>query len=186
MKRRLFIAAASALGGLGLTGCATPQIGDFAGQTPLLDLRRYFNGTVDAFGVFSDRSGKVLKRFTVVMQCGWQGEPGQEVGVLDEDFSYSDGTTQKRIWRLQRQPGTGGQGRYSGRADDVVGVARGEEQGNAFFWSYTLSLPVDGRIIEVRFDDWMYLMNDKVMLNKAAMSKWGVHLGEVTLTFIKR
>jgi hypothetical protein len=38
----------------------------------------------------------------------------------------------------------------------------------------------------VQFDDWMYLMNDKVMLNKAAMSKWGVNLGEVTLSFVKR
>jgi hypothetical protein len=49
-----------------------------------------------------------------------------------------------------------------------------------------LSLPVDGRVIEVRFDDWMYLMNDRVMLNKATMSKWGVRLGEVTLSFTKR
>jgi hypothetical protein len=47
-------------------------------------------------------------------------------------------------------------------------------------------LPVDGNIINVQFDDWMYLMNDKVMLNKASMSKWGVGLGEVTLSFVKR
>lgn len=186
MKRRLFIAGASALGGTVLTGCASQHISDYSGQTPLLDLRRYFNGTVDAYGVFTDRSGKVVKRFTVLMQCSWQGEAGQEEGVLDEDFLYSDGTKQKRIWRLKRQPGVSGQGRYSGRADDVVGQASGEEQGNAFNWAYILNLPVDGRVIEVRFDDWMYLMNDRVMLNKASMSKWGVHLGEVTLSFTKR
>jgi hypothetical protein len=29
-------------------------------------------------------------------------------------------------------------------------------------------------------------MNDRVMLNKAVMSKWGVRLGEVTLSFSKR
>jgi hypothetical protein len=186
MKRRLFISSASVLGGTVLTGCASQQISDYSGQTPLLDLRRYFNGTVDAYGVFTDRSDKVIKRFTVLMQCSWQGAPGQEEGVLDEDFLYSDGTKQKRIWRLKRQPGVSGQGRYSGRADDVVGEASGEEQGNAFYWSYHLSLPADGRIIEVRFDDWMYLMNDRVMLNKASMSKWGVHLGDVTLSFSKR
>jgi len=45
---------------------------------------------------------------------------------------------------------------------------------------------VDGRVIEVRFDDWMYLMSERVMLNKATMSKWGVRLGEVTLSFTKR
>lgn len=186
MKRRLLLAGTAALGAASLSGCASPRIGDYVGQTPSLDLRRYFNGTIDAYGVFTDRAGKVVKRFTVVMQCSWQGDAGREEGVLDEDFVYSDGTTQKRIWRLKREPGTGGQGRYSGRADDVVGEAVGEEQGNAFYWAYTLSLPVDGRIIEVRFDDWMYLMNDRVMLNRATMSKWGVTLGEVTLSFSKR
>jgi hypothetical protein len=32
----------------------------------------------------------------------------------------------------------------------------------------------------------MYLMIDRIMLNKATMSKWGVRLGEVTLSFSKR
>jgi hypothetical protein len=49
-----------------------------------------------------------------------------------------------------------------------------------------LALPVDGRVWEVQFEDWMYLMNDRVMLNKAVMSKWGFRLGEVTLSFSKR
>ena len=68
----------------------------------------------------------------------------------------------------------------------MVGEARGETRGNTFHWTYTLNLPVGGRLFEVQFDDWMYLMTDKVMLNKAAMSKFGVRLGEVTLSFVKR
>ena len=76
--------------------------------------------------------------------------------------------------------------RWSGTAGDVLGTASGEEKGNAFRWGYTLKLPVEGRTIEVQFDDWMYLMNAKVMLNKAQMSKFGFRLGEVTLSFVKR
>ena len=49
-----------------------------------------------------------------------------------------------------------------------------------------MALPVDGKVYQVQFDDWMYLMTDKVMLNKATMSKFGVRLGEVTLSFTKR
>ena len=165
-----------------LAGCASPQVSDYAAEKPVLDLRQYFKGTVDAYGVFTDRSGRVVKRFTVVMTCSWQGPPGQETGVLDEVFSYSDGTTDRRIWTLRRSP----DGRYTGTAADVLGEAFGEEKGNAFRWGYTLKLPVDGKIVEVQFDDWMYLMSDKVMLNKAAMSKFGIRLGEVTLTFVKR
>ena len=177
MKRRLVLAAGVAGAGL-LTGCAGPQITDYASEKPLLDLRQYFNGTLDAYGVFTDRSGQVVKRFTVVMNCTWNGADG----VLDEDFIYSDGEKQKRIWRMKYL----GEGRYSGTADDVIGTALGQTSGNAFRWGYTLALPVDGRVFEVQFDDWMYLMDDRVMLNKAVMSKFGIYLGEVQLTFIKR
>jgi len=175
MKRRIVLAAALALT---LAGCAGPRVDDYAAEKPVLDLKRYFNGTLDAYGIFTDRSGKVVKRFTVVMQGSWNGDDG----VLDEDFVYSDGTKEKRIWRLKRLP----DGRYTGTADDVVGQAQGQARGNAFNWTYTLALPVDGRVWHVDFDDWMYLMDDRVMLNTAVMSKWGVKLGEVTLSFVKR
>jgi hypothetical protein len=175
-------AAALALSVSVLAGCAGPQISDYAAEKPVLDMRQYFSGTIDAYGVFTDRSGKVVKRFTVVMTCNWQGPPGAETGVLDEVFTYSDGTTDRRVWTLKRLP----DGKYTGTAADVAGQALGEEKGNTFRWGYTLKLPVDGRVIEVQFDDWMYLMNEKVMLNKAVMSKFGFKLGEVTLSFVKR
>ncbi len=176
LNRRVLLAtvASAAL----LAGCGSQQINDYATEKPVLELRDYFNGTLDAYGVFTDRSGKVIKRFTVVMKGTWTGDEG----VLDEDFSYSDGTVQKRIWRLKRLAN----GKYTGVADDVVGTADGQQSGNAFNWTYTMALPVDGKVYEVQFDDWMYLMNDKVMLNKATMSKFGFRLGEVTLSFTKR
>ena len=180
MKRRHLLGALGAAAStvLGLSGCASQKIENYALETPVFDLQAYFNGTLDAYGVFTDRSGTVVKRFTVLMQCEWRGDEG----VLDEDFTYSDGTRQKRIWRLKKLAN----GRFSGRADDVVGEALGESRGNAFHWAYTLSLPVEGRVFEVQFDDWMYLMNDRVMLNKATMRKLGLRLGEVTLSFAKR
>jgi hypothetical protein len=161
-----------------LVGCSSQQINDYANEVPVLELRDFFNGTLDAYGVFTDRSGKVIRRFSVLMKCSWQGDEGQ----LDEDFNYADGTRQKRIWHLQRLA----DGRYIGRAADVVGDATGQQRGNAFNWQYTMALPVDGKVYEVQFDDWMYLINDRVMLNRASMSKFGVRLGEVTLSFTKR
>ncbi|MDO9194898.1 DUF3833 domain-containing protein, partial [Rhodoferax sp.] len=170
MKRRILLASAITAATVLLSACSTQKIDSYAAEKPVLDLQQYFNGTLDAYGVFTDRSGAVVKRFTVVMVCTWTGDDG----VLDEDFSYSDGTKQKRIWRLKKLP----DGRYTGTADDVVGTAQGQSRGNAFYWTYSLNLPVDGRVYEVQFDDWMYLMTDKVMLNKATMGKFGVRLGE--------
>ena len=93
MKRRLVILTAAISSALAMSGCSTPKVTDYAAQKPVLELRDYFNGTLDAYGVFTDRSGQVVKRFTVVMECSWQGDQG----VLDEVFSYSDGTTQRRV-----------------------------------------------------------------------------------------
>ncbi len=164
--------------GLGLTGCASaPTPADYAQERPVLQLREYFNGPLTAHGVFTDRSGRVIKRFTVQLVGRWQGDQG----VLEEDFIYSDGTQQRRVWRLTDL----GQGRYTGRADDVVGQALGEAAGNALKWAYTLRLPVDGRVYDVQFEDWMYLMDERTLLNKAVMSKFGIRLGEVTLSFHK-
>ena len=172
------LTASLVIGIAALSGCASaPVPSDYASQTPVLDLKTYFNGNITAYGVFTDRAGKVARRFTVDMNCTWVGDDG----VLDERFTYSDGTKEQRIWRIKR----GENGNYTGTAGDVLGTAIGKAAGNALQWSYTLRLPVDGSVYEVQFDDWMYLMSERVMLNKAVMSKFGVRLGEVTLSFYK-
>ena len=209
MNRRFWLTRAATVAAVGaavapallLGGCASPGIDAYRADKPVLDLREYFNGTLDAYGVFTDRGGQVVRRFTVVMVCTWSGDDG----VLDEAFTYSDGSTERRVWRLKKWP----DGRYTGTAGDVLGEAQGQARGNAFRWGYTLRLPVGGEpnaagpsqgvsapsggsasvgatIVEVQFDDWMYLMDQRVMLNKAVMTKWGVRLGEVTLSFVKR
>ena len=168
-----------ALGAVTLVGgCAAPTPADYAAERPVLDLKSYFNGELLAHGIFSDRSGKVVRRFTVAMTGTWNGNEG----TLDERFTYSDGKTERRVWRLKDE----GNGRWSGRADDVVGAAEGTAAGNALNWRYTLRLPVDGTVYEVQFDDWLWQMDERVMLNRAVMSKFGFRLGEVILSFQKR
>jgi hypothetical protein len=175
-SRRALLAAALAGSAL-LAGCAGPRPADYAAEKPVLDLKTYFNGPMVAHGIFTDRSGKVARRFTVQMTGTWNGNEG----VLDEHFTYSDGSTERRVWRLTDL----GNGQWRGRADDVVGEAVGVSSGNSLNWRYTLRLQVDGRSWDVQFDDWMFLMDDRVMLNKAVMSKFGIRLGEVTLAFYK-
>lgn len=161
----------------GLVGCAGPNIADYKNEKPLFQLEKFFNGDVKAWGIFTDRSGKVVKRFTVDMKCTWNGSEG----VLDESFLYSDGTRQKRVWTLKNLGG----GRYEGKASDVIGQAQGDSSGNALQWKYHLALPVEEQTWDVEFEDWMYQIDDQVVLNKAKMSKWGIYLGEVTLSFTK-
>ncbi|WP_373187305.1 DUF3833 domain-containing protein [Halopseudomonas sp.] len=171
---RLIIALVCALS---LAGCASPEVEDYASATPKLSLQDYFDGELEAWGMFQKRNGEVARRFHVRMIGSWDGD----TGILDEYFTYSDGTTERRVWTLVKQP----DGTWRGTADDVEGEAVGEVSGNTFHWRYTLQLEVDGSTWLVDFDDWMYLIDDKVMLNRAVMSKWGIELGQVTLSFIK-
>ena len=159
-----------------LTGCSA-RIEEYRTMQPTLDLRDYFNGKITAWGQFQDRSGKVIKRFTVEMNGSWQGDEGK----LEEYFTYDDGSKQTRIWYLTRLP----DGRYTGRADDVIGTANGIAAGPALKWEYTLALPVDGKTYHVQFNDWMYLHDKQTLINQAVMSKFGIRLGNVTLFFRK-
>ena len=166
----LLLSAALALG-----GCAAPQPADYARESPPLDLRRYLDGRLVAHGMVTDRAGKVTQRFTVQLTGRWQGD----TGTLDERFSYADGRQEQRIWTITRSA----EGRWTGRAGDVVGEAEGRSAGNALNWRYTLRVPVDGRTWDIDFDDWMFLVDDQVMLNRAVMRKFGLRVGEVLLSF---
>ncbi|WP_067583542.1 DUF3833 domain-containing protein [Endozoicomonas ascidiicola] len=161
-----------------LTGCTTVDIEDFAGSEPPLLIEDYFEGETVAWGMFQDRFGNVKTRFKVLMN----GEISNNKLTLNEEFIYSDGTTSDRIWEIDIL----GDGRYEGRAGDIVGKAIGRSAGNAFNFKYKLRLPINGREWVVTLDDWMYLQEDGVLLNIATMSKWGIKLGTLTVSFEKQ
>jgi len=173
MRELLFLAGLVLVCG----GCTSVSPRPYEREEPALDLSRYLDGPLDAWGMFQDRQGTVVKRFHVKLLGTWRGN----VGTLEEDFTYSDGVTQRRVWTITRLDDH----HYTGTAADVVGVAAGEAYGNALNWRYVLALAVDGKVYKVHFDDWMFLVDDEVMLNRAVMSKWGIRLGEVTLSFRK-
>jgi len=100
------------------------------------------------------------------------------------ELHFIDAAVHRQLQRVAPVQGIAGSAAL-GRADDVKGEASGTAYGNALQWRYTLLLPVDGKTYEVQFDDWMYLMNDEVMLNKSEMRKFGFKLGEVVIAFKK-
>jgi hypothetical protein len=171
--RRMFLALAA----LAVAGCATVDVADYRAERPPLDIARYFNGTVDGWGMVQDRSGRVLRRFHVRIDGTWEGTRG----TLDEHFEFADGSRERRVWQLVCE-GT----RCTGTAGDVVGIAQGEAQGNALHWRYVLAVPVDGTTWHLDMDDWMYRIDDRTLLNRTTMSKLGVRVGEVTLSFRRR
>lgn len=160
-----------------LTGCSTMKPEDYADSKPELKIEEYFHGKTMARGMFQDRFGKVRNRFKVVMV----GTMKDDTLILDEDFFYPDGSSSNRIWKIKVLAN----GEYEGTAGDVVGFARGKSAGNAFNWKYKMDLPIGDSTWRVKFDDWLFLQEDGVLINVATVSKWGITIGKLTFVFFK-
>lgn len=160
-----------------VAGCSGMKVTDYADTRPKFDLFDYFEGKTRAWGIFQGRDGTLKRQFVVDIQ----GTVEDDQLTLTEDFDYADGERSQRIWRITRIAPD----QFVGRADDVVGEATGQSSGSALNWRYSLRLPYGDSSVEVRFDDWMFLQPDGVLLNRARVSKFGFTVGEVTLAFRK-
>ena len=122
---------------MAVSACTGAQVETYREDKPAFNLRKFFDRPVQGWGIFQDRSGKVVRRFKVDIRPVWSAESG----TLDETFTWADGSSSTRVWTLRETAA----GKFLGRADDVVGEATGEVSGNALRWRYVLALDVDGR-----------------------------------------
>lgn len=159
-----------------LGGCSSTLV-DYRSSQPTFDMQSFFNGKLRAYGMVQDRSGKVIRRFHADLTGRWQGREG----ILEEDFYYDDGETERRVWSLQKQS----DGSYTGTASDVTRQAFGSSQGFAFNWKYTLAIVVDGETWNIDLNDWLYQLDSSRLINRAEMRKWGFKVGEITLVIEK-
>lgn len=162
-----------------LAGCTgKPALEDEKLSTRNLNLEEFFEGRTLAYGQFQDIFGTVRRRFEVEINGTWDGK----TLTLVEDFVYEDGSTEQRVWTLLKT----GADTWRGTAPGVIGEAFGEERGDAFNWRYTIDLPVPDGTLRVAFDDWMWLLTEDRLLNRAYMKRFGVDIGEVIITFEKQ
>jgi len=153
----------------------SPKI--YSANSPKMDIRNYFRGDLEAFGILQDRGGKVIKTFTVKMNGTWQGNDGK----LVEDFVFSDGKTDHRVWDLK----VFDDNNFTGKAGDVVGIAKGEQYGNAMRMNYVLMISLENRKIDVQINDWMYLVDNDSLINVSELRKFGFKVATLTIGFKK-
>ena len=163
-----------------ITNCSTesnmkPQ--DFKGKQPRLIIEEYLSGEVKAWGILQNRSGKVTRQFSAVLKGNWDGNQL----ILDEEFNWDDGEIQNRQWKINKIDDHN----YEGTAGDVVGKAKGYSYGPAFKFEYVLLVPVKGKEIKITFDDWIFMQDEKVAINRAKMTKFGIKVAELTVVFVK-
>ena len=166
----------------GLSACAKRDVTHLAERRPTLALEQFFEGQSVAYGIFEDRFGNLRRQFRVNLQ----GTVSGNRLVLDEQFLYEDGEKAQRVWTIDKlDSGDDGTVRYEGQASDVEGRANGRVSGNGLNWRYDVVLKMDGRELEVHFDDWIYRQSEDVAINRAYVSKFGVEIGSVTIVFLR-
>ena len=150
---------------------------DFKNKEPRLIIEEYLSGNVKAWGVLQNRSGKVIRQFSADLDGKWNGKQL----ILDEKFNWTDGEIQTRQWKINKV----NEHSYEGEAEDVVGKAKGYSYGPAFKFEYVLLVPVKGREIKITFDDWIFMQDEKIAINRARMTKFGFKVAELTVVFVK-
>lgn len=165
---------------VGCTG--KPPSTDASLSTHQLNIEQFLDGDLVAYGQFQDVFGTVRRQFTVKIKGNWNGK---QLKLL-EDFVYEDGSAEQRVWTLLK---TGAQ-TWTGTAAGVIGQAVGVEQGDRVNWRCTIDLPVPidnglTRTVRVTFDDWIWLQSDTRAFNRAYMNRYGVDIGDVSISFEK-
>ncbi|OUV03403.1 MAG: hypothetical protein CBC42_02805 [Betaproteobacteria bacterium TMED82] len=163
-----------------VSSCGTKSVLLYENEKPELNLEKFFSGNTVGWGVVQDRSGEILKRFKVDIKGSFSANEGK----LVEDFEWSDGKRETRIWYLKKENDL----TWTGEAENVIGVAFGQLSGNTLKWQYLYNLELENSLVQsisVNFEDWMYLLDENILLNQATFSKYGIRLGSVTITFTK-
>lgn len=176
MNRQMMHFIKFLLGVFMLSACST-SLESYKDKGPRLELDRFFNGEMKAWGVVMSRSHVVTRRFTATLKGEWK----DNVGSLKEEFLFDNKEIQKREWKIKKTADN----KYEGTASDVEGTGFGETSGFAMNWKYTLKIPVDGTVYNVPFDDSMFLVDEKNLINRAVMTKFGIRIGEIII-FIQK
>lgn len=154
------------------------KVGSLSLIKPNNMLTRFFDGDAQAWGSVVDRFGKLRRKFSIDMHGGWHAEHFQ----LNETFRFCDGEVDQRTWRFMFGPDPD---RFQGSCADLIGMASGTVSKNEIHMGYLFKLVFSGKQLSVRFDDRMYLIDEKTISNRAVMYKFGIRLGEVNAVFRK-
>lgn len=156
------------------------NINDFTGKQPTFVLERFFEGRSQGWGVMQSRFGAFQQQFKIEASGRW--DASAKTLRLTEIYTFDDGHIDKLEWTIRKT----GEGSYEGREPRVDGVAKGEQAGNAYHWTYTRRVPSkDGSESSNGFDDWFWLQDEQTLIARASVTKFGVEVATLSVFYRK-
>ena len=114
----------------------------------------------------------------------------QKPKLIIEDYLSGNvkawGILQNRSGKVTRQFSADLNGKWDGKQlilDEKFNWNDGEVQTRQ--WLYVLLVPVKGKEVKIKFDDWIFKQDNRVAINKATMTKFGIKVAELTVMFVK-
>lgn len=165
---------------LALAGCeATLPPTAFDDTGPAFRPELWFAGATRSAGVFEDRGGAPVRRFTV----DGIGER-QPDGTLQlrQTVAIEGDAPFERLWwlRVALDGGTVATG------PAILGEGQGSLHGRLWHLTYTEALPPGGWLRTVRFEHWMYLSADgATLVNRFTIRKLGLVVARATEVFTR-
>lgn len=156
------------------SGFQRQRLAHFANSGPDFDISRSLNGDILCEGLIYGPFGRVNTRFVAIMQGHWS----DGAGTIREVFNYADGGEHTRNWQITLR----GNGQFEATAEDIVGVAKGEQVGAAARLRYKIRLPAEsgGHVLSVT--DWIYQLENGTLINRSEMRKFGIKVAELVAT----
>jgi Protein of unknown function (DUF3833) len=161
-----------------LAACSGPPAISAAVNAPPFTLEGFFTGKTVGKGSFVSAIAGVNRPMVVTTRGRWDGK----TLVLREDFVFADGEKDVKTWRFTRVSS----GVYEGTREDVVGKAVVRQVGNTVQLTYSADVKSkDGSVTRLDFADTIAPLDQRRVLNKATVSKFGIPIGEISIIFVR-
>ena len=156
-----------------LIGCSPMNIKDFKDSKIKLIPEEFFVGNLVGNGSFFSRFGE-NKMFRLELT----GRIENNDLLIDETATYQDGEVTTTSYRFEKIDAN----HYKISSPGFVKPIIGELYGNALHWTYHYKHKTSSGETVIKFDDWMVLHEDGILLDRAFGSKWGIDVGEIVMS----
>jgi hypothetical protein len=152
---------------------------DYLEKSARLDIKSFFNGDIDGFALIQDKKENIIATFTIKINGQWQ----EGKGIINHSFIYNDGVKNSRTWLIS----VDSDGSFDAVAHDITNIAKGKQAGNTAQMSYVLLLAEQREKDkqEVRFEDKMYMIDEKSMIIISKFRKHDGSSGKITISLKK-
>lgn len=164
-----------------LASCAAlkgkPTEIDYLEKATKIDIKKFFNGDLEGFAITQDGNGKIIATEAVKINGKWE----ENKGVVQQNFIYPDGKKDSRTWLITLND----DGTFDAVGHNVTSHGQGKQVGNTAQMIYGLTIPVNGVKKEVKFEDKMYLVDDKSMIAISSFKSGYSYSGKTIISLKK-